>query len=111
MCLLYHTFYGLTNEIYCILSTGAINTIPVPLYKFTKPSPEAADPTRVFLERSTVNSSLPLHAIARLPSIYATSFSNSTSINSSCGHGDSRQRITFPSIPKLTSPAFPAIAD
>ena len=55
--------------------TGAINILPVPLYTFTRPSPEAAEPTNVLVVLSTVNCNVLLHAIAKLPSIFITSLS------------------------------------
>ena len=45
---------------------------------------------------------LPFHRLGlSLIHIFTTSFCNSTSINSSCGHGDSKQITPFPSIPRL----------
>ena len=49
--------------------------------------------------------------MAIFPSIFTTSFCNSTSINSSCGHGDSKQITPFPSIPRLNNPSLPATAE
>ena len=100
-----------SSSIYTIpFTTGASNTLPVPQYTFTSPSPDAAEPTNVFPERSTVNSRLPLHAIAILPSTFSTSLSRLISTNSSFGQGDSRHRIPRPIIPRLNSPSFPATA-
>src|SRR5699024_6708988 len=70
-----------------------------------------AEPTKLLPERSTVNSKLPLQAMAILPSILMTSFSNSISINSSFGHGDSKHKTPFPCTPRLNSPSFPATAE
>lgn len=55
-------------------ATGHINTLPVPRYTFTSPSPLTADPTNVFVVRSTVNSKLEDQQTAKFPSIFSSSF-------------------------------------
>ena len=87
-------------------STGARRTFPVPRYTFTSPSPEAAEPSSVFPDRSTVKLKLPLHAIAMLPSTFNTSSWRVISTSSSFGQGASRQSTPSPTTPRLNSPSF-----
>ena len=81
--------------------TGAIKTFPVPLYTFTSPSPETAEPIRLFVDFSTVKLRSFDQAIAKLPSILKTSFCNSISTNSSLGTGDSKATNPLPKRLKL----------
>lgn len=66
---------------------GANHTVPVPLYTFTSPSPEAAEPILVFPDFSTVNCKVLDHMRAKLPSTFSTSFCNSITTASSEGIG------------------------
>src|SRR5699024_2268120 len=92
-------------------ATGASKTFPVPRYTLTRPSPDAAEPIRDFPERSTVNSRLPLQAIAILPSTFNTSLFSVISISSSRGLTDSRHTTPDPLRPRLNRPSPPATAD
>jgi len=89
---------------------GAINTLPVPLYTLTNPSPDNTEPTRLDVLFSVVNSNEDDHAIAILPSILITSLSSTNSNNSSRGTGDSNTQNPFPDKVKLNRPSPPKAA-
>ena len=57
-----------------IYYVSATKILPVPLYTFTKPSPETAEPSMDFEDISTVNCKEADQAIAIFPSIYTSTF-------------------------------------
>lgn len=90
---------------------GASRTLPVPRYTLTRPSPEAADPTRVFPERSTVKLRFPDQQTAKLPSIFRTSLSRMTSTISERGTLLSKTQVPEPVSFRLKRPSPPAITE
>ena len=75
---------------------GASQTLPVPRYTFTRPSPLMAEPISDFAERSTVNCSEAERRTAKFPSTRNVSFCSSMMSISQDGTGHSKTTKPVP---------------
>ena len=92
------------------LETRASNTLPVPRYTFTNPSPLTAEPRIDLEDLSVVKESEGLQAIAIFPSILTTSLSSSIVTSSWNGTGDSQTATPSPCKQRLNYPSPPSAA-